>query len=134
MALWIFPQGIINPPNHRPIEFQSGFVYIAQNAAKKHGGVNLIPAAVNYTFLREDRPECLAQFGEPIIITKDNCNFNRHEFTLKIQKDFEALCDEQLKAFSEGEVAGYEYIYRQDLPWNRKLEKRLKNIGLEKSR
>lgn len=132
MALWIFPQGIVRPPNYRPIEFQTGLTYIAQNIAKKHGGVNLVPVAVNYTFLREDRPECLCVFGEPIVLTKENANFDRHEFTAKIQNEFEMLCDEQLASFSKGEVTGYEYIFRQDLPWNRKLEKHLKNIDMDK--
>lgn len=131
LGFWIFPQGIVRPPNYRPIEFQTGLVYVAQKVAKTHGGVNLIPLAVNYTFLREDRPECLAQVGEPIVITADNCNFDRHEFTSKIAKEFEDLCDEQLKSFSHGEVTGYTYVFRQDLPWNRKIEKKLKNIGLE---
>lgn len=131
MGFWIFPQGIVRPPNYRPMEFQTGMIYVAQNVAKKCGGVNLIPVAVNYTFLREDRPECLAEVGEPIILTADNCNFDRHEFTNKLAADFEKLCDAQLKTFSEGEVTGYEYVFRQDLPWNRKLEKKLKNIGLE---
>ncbi len=131
LGFWIFPQGIVKPPNFRPIEFQTGLAYIAQNVAKKHGGVNLIPLAVNYTFLREDRPECLAQVGEPVIITADNAKFDRHEFTQKIQKEFEQLCDEQLHSFSKGEVTGYEYIFRQDLPWNRKIEKKLKNVAME---
>ncbi len=131
MGFWIFPQGIVKPPNYRPIEFQTGLAYIAQNVAKKHGGVNLIPLAVNYTFLREDRPECLAQVGEPIIINSNNCNFDRHEFTKRIEKEFEMLCDEQLQTFSKGEVTGYEYIFRQDLHWNRKIEKKLKKIALE---
>lgn len=131
LGFWIFPQGIVRPPNYRPIEFQTGLAYVAQNVAKKHGGVNLIPLAVNYTFLREDRPECLAEVGEPIIITNENCKFDRHEFTEKIQKEFEQLCDEQLQTFSKGEVTGYEYVFRQVLPWNRKLEKKLKNIALE---
>ena len=131
LGFWIFPQGIVKPPNFRPIEFQTGLAYIAQNVAKKHGGVNLIPLAVNYTFLREDRPECLAQVGEPIIITAENAKFDRHEFTLKLQKEFEMLCDEQLHSFSKGEVTGYEYIFRQDLPWNRKIEKKLKNVAME---
>ncbi len=42
-ALYIFPQGIIKPPNFRPIEFQTGLAYIAQKAAEKYGKVNLIP-------------------------------------------------------------------------------------------
>lgn len=133
IGFWIFPQGIVKPPNYRPIEFQTGMAYIAQNAAKKHGGVNLIPVAVNYTFLREDRPECLAVVGEPIIITQENSKFDRHEFTKKIQKEFESICDEQLKSFSQGDVTGYEYIFRQELPWNRKLEKKLKHIAIDEN-
>lgn len=131
IGFWIFPQGIVRPPNYRPIEFQTGLAYIAQNAAKKHGGVNLIPVSVNYTFLREDRPECLAVVGEPIIITSETAKFDRHEFTKKIQSDLEIICDEQLKTFSQGDVTGYEYIFRQDLPWNRKIEKKLKHIAIE---
>ena len=131
LGFWIFPQGIVRPPNYRPIEFQTGLGYVAQKVAKELGGVNLVPVAVNYTFLREDRPECLAEVGEPIIITADNCNFDRHELTKKLQQDFEKLCDEQLSTFSKGEVTGYEYVFRQDLPWNRKLEKKLKNIDIQ---
>ena len=33
--LCIFPQGIIRPPHFRPIEFQTGLAFIAQNAVKK---------------------------------------------------------------------------------------------------
>ncbi len=131
MGFWIFPQGIVRPPNYRPIEFQTGMVYVAQKVAKNVGGVNLIPVAVNYTFLREDRPECLVEVGEPIVLTRDNVNFDRHEFTRKLQKDFETLCDEQLSTFSKGEVTGYEYIFRQDLPWNRKIEKKLKTVDID---
>lgn len=132
MGFWIFPQGIVRPPNYRPIEFQTGFIYVAQKVAKNFGGVNLVPVSVNYTFLREDRPECLAEVGEPVILTKDTSNFDRHEFTIKLQKEFEELCDKQLATFSKGEVTGYEYIFRQDLPWNRKIEKKLKNVDMDK--
>ena len=38
--LCIFPQGIIRPPQYRPIEFQTGLTYIAENAVKKYGKVN----------------------------------------------------------------------------------------------
>ena len=131
MGFWIFPQGIVRPPNYRPIEFQTGLAYVAQNVAKKHGGVNLIPVAVNYTFLREDRPECLAEVGEPIVISADEANFDRKEFTKKLQTDFEKLCDEQFFSFAKGEVTGYEYVFKQDLPWNRKIEKKLKNVAME---
>ena len=88
-----------------------------------------ISLGTNQVYFRKAHlyPELAAQHGRVIHIGSVG-----HEFTENIRKDFEKLCDEQLKTFSQGEVTGYEYVFRQDLPWNRKLEKRLKNIGLEK--
>ena len=53
--LYLFPQGIIKPPNFRPIELQTGLAYIADKAVKKYGKVALLPIAVNYMFLRDNR-------------------------------------------------------------------------------
>ena len=64
--LYLFPQGIIKPPNARPIEFRSGLAYIAEKAAQKYGKVALMPIAVNYFFLRDNRPEVLVEMGELI--------------------------------------------------------------------
>ncbi len=133
LGLWIFPQGIIKPPNFRPIEFQTGLAYIAQNVAKKHGGVNLIPVAVNYVFLREDKPEVIVELSDPLIIEKDIADFDRHEFTKKIQQEFTKLCDKQLYEVSNGEIEGYRYLFKQKLPWYKKLEKKLKKVEIKGS-
>lgn len=133
MCFWIFPQGIIKPPNHRPFEFQTGLAYVIQNIAKKHGGVNLFPLAVNYTFLREDRPEVLVEIGEPIVVDRSHAEFDRHEYTKWLAEGFTKLCDSQFKDISNGEVTGYEYVFKQRLPWNRQIEKKLKNIGMDKA-
>lgn len=131
MGLWIFPQGIIKPPNFRPIEFQTGLAYVAQNVAKKHGGVNLIPVAVNYTFLREDRPEVLVEVGEPIILEKEGAKIDRHEYTKYLQDEYTKLCDKQLSEIWHGIVEGYEYLFKQKLPWYKKLEKKLKKVEVK---
>ncbi len=130
IAFWLFPQGIIRPPHYRPEIFQSGLAYMAKNAAKKFGGVNLIPVAVKYTFLRQDRPEVLLEFGEPKII-KDT-NFDRKEFTHKLERDFEAFTDKQQNDISRGDFEGYEYLYREKLHWWRYIESKLKSIGIKK--
>ena len=128
ISLWLFPQGIIRPPMYRPIEFQTGMAYIAKNVVKKAGGINLIPVAVNYPFLREDKPEVLCEVGEPVIITDPN--FDRKELTHKLEHDFETLCDRQFDDIRHGHVEDYEYLYKQKLKWYKKLEKRLKKIDM----
>lgn len=124
--LWIFPQGIIKPPNHRPMEFQTGISYIVQNAIKENGGVNLVPCAVNYTFLREDKPEIIVDIGEPIFI--DNADFDRHDFTMKLEQEFTEFSDNQIKIIQDGFVDDYEYVFKQRLPLYKQLEKWLKRI------
>lgn len=129
VSLWIFPQGIIRPPMYRPIEFQTGMAYIARNVAKKYGGINLIPVAVNYPFLREDKPEVLVEIGEPHVLT--DSNIDRRELTLNLQHNFEALCDKQFEDIRNGNLEGYEYLYKQKLKWYKKLEKHLKRIEIQ---
>ena len=128
IAFWLFPQGIIRPPHYRPETFQTGLAYMAKNAAKKFGGVNLIPAGVNYTFLRQDRPEILIEFGTPKVIT--NPDFDRKEFTHTLEREFENFLDNQQLNISKGDFEGYEYLYKEKLHWWRQIENKLKNIGI----
>lgn len=129
--LYIFPQGIIKPPNFRPIEFQTGLAYIAQKAVKKYGKVNLIPIGVNYCFLRADKPEALVEIGD--IITLDNEKIDRKEYTKILAQELENLCDKQMNEISEGNLAGYKTLFQQKLKWYRKIEQRLKKIEIKGS-
>ena len=130
-VLYLFPQGIIKPPNHRPIDFQSGLTYIAEKAAKKYGKVALFPIAVNYTFLRDNRPEILVEMGE--MIELDNDQPDRKEYTRFLSKTLENLCDKQIKDISEAKFQGYDTIFQQKLKWYRQIEQRLKRIEIKKT-
>lgn len=59
-VLWIFPQGIIQPNDFRPIVFYNGISKIA----KKLGEVSLIPVTFRYEFLMEQRPEIFISAGK----------------------------------------------------------------------
>lgn len=130
-VLYIFPQGIIKPPNFRPIEFQSGLAYIAQKAAKKYGKVNLLPIGVNYFFLRADKPEVMVELGK--IITIDNDSMDRKELTDYLAKILEQTCDKQNADIFEGKLTGYKTLFQQKLKWYRKIEQRLKKIEIKGS-
>lgn len=129
--LYIFPQGIILPPNFRPIEFQTGLTYIAQKAVQRYGKVNLLPVAVNYMFLRADRPEVLVEFGE--MIKLEDANVNRKEYTKFLANKLEMLCDNQFYEICKGDVEEYKTLFQQKLKWYRKLEQRLKKIEIKGS-
>lgn len=126
--LFIFPQGIIRPPHFRPIEFQTGLAYIAQNAVKKYGKVNLIPISIDYCFLRDNRPEVLVEFGKRIELTDPKVD--RKEFTHLLERSMEEVCDHQMKDISTGELGEYKILFKQHLKWYRRIEQRLKSIDL----
>ena len=129
--LYIFPQGIIKPPNYRPIELQSGMTYIAEKAAKKYGKVALMPVAVNYTFLRDNRPEVLVEFGDIIELTDDKQD--RKEYTHYLAHKLEELCDKQIEDIRQGHLKGYDTLFQRKLKWYRQIEQRLKKIEINKN-
>ncbi len=126
---WLFPQGIIRPPHYRPEVFQTGLAYLIENAVKNYGGINICPVSVNYTFLRQDKPEVVIEFGK--VTTFYNFKENRKDFCHKLEREFEIQCDNQQKQISSGNFEGYQYLFRKKLSWWRDIERRLKNIGMK---
>lgn len=126
--LCIFPQGIIRPPHFRPFEFQTGLAFIAQNAVKKYGKVNLIPVAIDYCFLRDNRPEVLVEFGECIELT--DAKLDRKELTHCLENSLTKICDKQFTEISQGDISDYKILFKQHLKWYRRIEQRLKAIDL----
>lgn len=118
-SLYIFPQGIIRPPDFRPIKFESGITYLAQKAE----GVNLIPLAVRYGFLRDTLPEVLIDVQKPITLTKfsDRKLLNRF-----LQDSFEDALDSQRDNISQGNLRGYATIWKKPDSVLRRIEKKLK--------
>ena len=127
--LCIFPQGIIRPPHYRPIEFQTGLAYIAQNALKRYGRINLIPVAFDYCFFRDNRPEVVVEFGRRIELNKD-MNLNRKELTHSFEHALEEVCDNQAREISQGDITKYDILFKQHLKWYRRIEQRLKQVNL----
>ncbi|MFI3300440.1 MAG: lysophospholipid acyltransferase family protein [Candidatus Gastranaerophilales bacterium] len=129
--LCIFPQGIIRPPHFRPFEFQTGLTFIAQNAVKKYGKINLIPVSMDYCFFRDNRPEVVVEFGK--VISLDNSRkIDRKEYTHFLEQRLTEVCDSQFLSISKGDLSNYRVLFKQKLKWYRKIEQRLKNKGIPK--
>ncbi len=129
--LCIFPQGIIRPPHYRPIEFQTGLAYIAQNAVKRMGKVNLVPIAFDYCFLRDNRPEVIIEFGKPYTLTAEaSAQMDRKDLTHILEQELTAVCDKQRDEIAHGEVDDHKILFKQHLKWYRRIEQRLKRIDI----
>ena len=99
---------------------------MAEKAANKYGKVALMPIAVNYMFLRDNRPEVLVEMGELIHLKQGKVD--RKEFTKFLGQNLEELCDKQMFEISKGNLEGYETLFQQKLKWYRRIEQRLKKI------
>lgn len=126
--LCIFPQGIIRPPHYRPFEFQTGLAYIAQNAVKRYGKVNLVPVAVDYCFFRDNRPEVVVNFGQKLSLT--DSKIDRKALTHLLERNMTETCDEQFHEIAAGKVEDYKILFKQHLKWYRRIEQRLKRIDI----
>ncbi len=64
-VLWVTPQGRFVDARVRPLGFKPG---LAALAARVGEGCMVLPLAIEYTFWDERTPECLAQFGEAVVV------------------------------------------------------------------
>ena len=132
--LYLFPQGIITPPDHRPIVFQTGLAYIVEKAAQKYGKVNLIPIAVNYFFMRDNRPEVWIEMGENMELTPQEDKMDRKEYSKFLAQKLEELCDRQKLDISNANFDGYDTLFQQKLVWYREFEQHLKKINIKRKK
>lgn len=105
-AVFIYPQGIIRPQDYTPLKFSSGISYVAS----KLDGVNLIPLAVRYCFLRANSPEILVDIAEPIFLPAVN---DRKEITEKLQENFSNILERQRLEIANCNLDGYITVLKQ---------------------
>lgn len=117
-SLWLFPQGIVYPPDYRPVRFAKGMSFIC----KRLDGINLIPIAHRYNFIREDKPEIFVEVGKPIIL-KGN-NQDSKELTAYLENVLSSLLDSQRDDISNGRFDGYEYFFKSKLCLAKRIEER----------
>lgn len=61
-TLWMFPQGEMLPNNVRPLKFYNGIFKIINEIQD----INIIPFAIKYEFINEQRPEIFINIGENV--------------------------------------------------------------------
>ncbi len=67
-ALLIFPQGTIAANDARPLSFFAGIGHIARNTARKTGVCAMVPLALRYEFIGEQKPEAFISAGPPMLV------------------------------------------------------------------
>ncbi|MDD3419803.1 MAG: lysophospholipid acyltransferase family protein [Candidatus Gastranaerophilales bacterium] len=117
-AVFIYPQGIIGPQDGDDFVFNSGISYLASRIE----GVNLIPIAVRYGFLRESSPEVMIEINPPIVLESVK---DRHEVDY-LCDHFKELLDRQRREISMGDVSKYITVIKKRENIFRYFEKKIK--------
>jgi 1-acyl-sn-glycerol-3-phosphate acyltransferase len=114
--LWIFPQGLMQPQDIRPIKFFSGAAKIAEML----NNANLIPVAIRYEFLLEQRPEVFIKIGEPDIT--DNI-LNTRSYTEYLGNKLLNVLDGLKNDVISQELGQYKVIFKGNESRNKTIDK-----------
>jgi chlorobactene lauroyltransferase len=113
--LWIYPQGIMQPQDKRPLVFYSGISHIAE----KLENVNLVPVCLRYEFMLEQRPEVFIKIGEPDIISGSV----EKDLTENLQNKFTKLLDGLRGEVTGGNTEGFTTIFTGISSRNKTVDK-----------
>jgi 1-acyl-sn-glycerol-3-phosphate acyltransferase len=64
-TLWVTAEGRFTDPRQRPVTLRPGIAHLARHVPN----LAFLPLAIEYSFWNESRPEALARFGAPILVT-----------------------------------------------------------------
>lgn len=115
--LWIFPQGVLLPNDTRPLKFFTGVSSIVE----KLGCVNLIPLAMKYEFLMEQRAEIFLQIGKPER-TKEPVK-DKKEFTLNLQNNLTTEVDSLKSKITANDLDSFKTIFHGKDSRNKTIDK-----------
>jgi len=115
-ALWIYPQGLMQPNDYRPIKFYSGISRIID----KMEGVDLIPMALRYEFLMEQRPDVFVQFGKVKFYQNPG---EIKELTIELQTQLVNVLEVLKDRVINGKLDEFKIILRGKSSTNKNIDK-----------
>lgn len=101
-AIWIYPQGEIQPNDIRPIEFYNGIARIAERVENCH----FVPIAFRYEFFGEWKPKVLVKIGKTESFEKTNPKV----LTQNLAEKLTNLLDELKQDIINNQLENYENL------------------------
>lgn len=131
-ALWVFPQGMIEHVDKKPIRFFNGTSAIVSRVLRKTPGIYLVSVVSRIEYLEDQRPDLFLSFNVPELIGRDGYSSHR-ALTNHMQDttvDRLALLKEKIMA---GETDDFELLIKGAESINTRVERlrRLTGLGRE---
>ena len=126
-TVWIFPQGVLRPNDVRPLSFYPGASRLAMQAIARYGHVRLLPVAMRYEFLQEDRPEALLRIGEPTLLTAPG---PIRELNARMEREVTELLDGLVAQVMREDLGEYVPLLVGGMSLNKRLDALKVKLGL----
>ncbi|RFM24703.1 MAG: glycerol acyltransferase [Candidatus Thermochlorobacter aerophilum] len=128
-ALWIFPQGVIEHVDKRPIKFFSGTAKIAEQVLERKSSVYLCSAVTRIDYVEEQKPELFISFHTPRVLTKET--FPNPKFlTKEMEAETESHLDELKRLIFNREFNAFETILEGTRSVNRWYDSLKSTFGI----
>ncbi len=128
-ALWIFPQGVIEHIDKRPIKFFSGTAKIAEQVLERLPSVYLCSAVTRIDYVEEQKPELFISFHMPRLLTKETFP-NPKLLTKEMESETESHLDALKAHIVNRDFNGFETILEGTRSVNRWFDSLKATFGI----
>jgi chlorobactene lauroyltransferase len=130
-ALWIFPQGQIEPIDKRPLVFLRGTASVVERVLEKTTGIYLVSVVSRIEYLNEQKPDLFLSFRKPQLILPEE--FPGTEALTSILRDVtEEHLDKLRINIMDGRTEGAKVLVKGTPSINRRVEEIRRFLRLEK--
>jgi chlorobactene lauroyltransferase len=126
-ALWVFPQGAIEPIDKRPLKFYSGAAKIAKQLLDKVPQIYLCSVATRIEYQNEQKPELFISFKKLELLTSQTFT-DVKTLTSEMQSQTEIHLDELKSLIMEKDLSKFELFIEGKLSVNRRWDKFKKQL------
>lgn len=130
-ALWIFPQGVIEHVDKRPIVFFNGAAKIVERVLEKKPAIYVCSMVSRIDYIEEQKPELFLSFKPPTRITKENFA-GAKSLTTAMQCETEAHLDELKARILTRDFRGSHVLVEGAMSVNRRWDLFKERLGLQK--
>ncbi|MCS7212180.1 MAG: lysophospholipid acyltransferase family protein [Chloroherpetonaceae bacterium] len=131
-ALWIFPQGIIEHVDKRPLRFFTGTAKIVEKIVTQSRSVYLASVVSRIEYLEEQKPELFLSFQPPDLISRENFPSVKM-LTLKMQEKTEQHLDWLREQVLNRQFEGFHTLLEGKLSINRRWDRFREQLGLQRT-
>jgi chlorobactene lauroyltransferase len=120
-ALWIFPQGKIEPVDKRPLFFFKGTASIVSRVLETIPHIYLVSVVSRIEYLEEQKPELFLSFSEPLLVNPTEFP-SSDALTAYMQRMTETHLDELKEKIINRTLADARILTRGALSINKRIE------------